>query len=81
ATLDRAAGGLTIESAPPGDRQQVHLLIVPDQDAMLLLDNQALASNAVRMGLLGSYDPEHFRPVHATPAARLYEVLPRVDSK
>ena len=81
ATIDRAAGGLSIESTPPDVDRQVHLLIVPDQDAMVLLDRHAFASNAVRMGVLGAYDPDLFRPVHATSAARLYEVLPKVDPK
>jgi hypothetical protein len=75
AALDRDAGGISVEAVAPDPEHELHLVVIPGADAMLLLDRQALASNAVQMGLLGSYDPTYFRPVYGNLAARVYEVL------
>ena len=76
ATLDRSVGGISVEFTPPARADQLHLFIIPDVDAMLLLDNKAHGTNMIQMGLLGAYDPQYFRPVSGNLAARIYEVIP-----
>lgn len=80
ATLDRSTGGISVETTRPDPEHELHLVVMPGADAMVLIDNQAKSTNAVQMGVLGAYDPNYFRPVYGSLDARVYEILPGGNS-
>ena len=66
-------GSLTTSSGS-SDEWSLHLILLPQARTMLLLNDAAMKTNAVQMGVLGRYDQALFEEVVVAPRARAYRV-------
>jgi undecaprenyl-diphosphooligosaccharide--protein glycosyltransferase len=66
-------GVLNVVGSRPSARR-VHLIMLPQSGTMFAVNDRALMSTAVQMGVLGVYDPAWFEPIFIGPVARAYRV-------
>ena len=67
------SGDLRTSSGEPS-QWSLHLILLPQARTMLLLNDAAMRTNAVQMGVLGRYDEALFEEVSVAPRARGFRV-------
>ena len=66
-------GVLEVVASRPSTRR-VHLIMLPQSGTMYVVNDRALMSTAVQMGVLGMYDRAWFEPIFIGPIARAYRL-------
>ncbi len=67
-------GGMTTSTTKPDPTSQLHLLIFPQAATMIIANDAAMATNAIRMGVLGLIDESLFEQLYVSPHARVFRV-------
>ena len=73
------ANGLTTSANPPEASSRLHLLLLPSAKTMIVVNDAALKTNAIQMGVLGLIDETLFEQVHASVQGRVFRVRHKSD--
>jgi hypothetical protein len=65
---------MTTSTTKPDPTSQLHLLIFPQAATMIIANDAAMATNAIRMGVLGLIDESLFEQLYVSPHARVFRV-------